>query len=243
MKTAKLGTVFMVSVMALAAIGVGYSHWTDEIDIKVKADMGRLGIGYTHQYTNDPDGTLDPDQPEGRPRQCGEDLPPANPGKDVADTTCRLLEPKKWHDGTPMLHNRKTCYNLIEVNLTNVYPNYAPNLYFNISNAGTIPVDLVGFWIIDGPPGVNPQDETTWLPMVICTMYKFDLDGDGVDDTEIGVFNESELTGPQPKQIDPCETKVYGLSFHILQEFPQCETHTFKFKIRAWQWNWPILPP
>jgi hypothetical protein len=256
MKAAKLGAIFMVSVMALAGLGAAYAHWVDEVNYNIKVDMGRLGFGYVSQWTNDPppnyrqpggeliptdppnDGTLDPDQPEGDDRICGDDLPPhpLRP-KNVASTGCEMLNQKEWHNGDLMYHDDDPVFDIIEVTLYNVYPNYAPNLYFELANAGTIPIDITGHWLIDGIPGVDPDDMDTWIWMEKCNMYPFDLNGDGCDDIEIGLFCLEE-----DQQIDPCDRDVYGVSFHILQCYPQCTTLTFELKIFGVQWNWPVLP-
>jgi hypothetical protein len=262
MKAAKLGAIFMVSVMALAGVGVAYSHWIDEINIEYTIDMGKLGFGFVSQYTNDPppnyengalkpdpegpdQGYYDPDQPEGRDRECGEDLDPhPTRPKNVAYTECTMHTQKVWHDGTLMEHEGDPVYQYIHVELYNVYPNYAPNLYFDIANAGTIPVDITGQWLIDdgidGNDFAEPDDFTTWFWMDICTIYQFDLypDPDDCPDIEMGLFR----TAPD-MQIDPCERDEYGISFHILQCYPECTTTQFEFKIFGVQWNWPNLPP
>jgi hypothetical protein len=266
MKAAKIGAVFMVSVMALAALGVAYAHWRDEIYITAKVDMGKLGFGFVDQWTDDsgpnyedPGGDLfpadpsqghyDPDCPEGINRQCGVSYPPhQDDPKNVASTNCVMKNLKYWHDGTPMIHERtqKECFDLIEVTLNNTYPNYAPNLHFNIANAGTVPIDILGFWLVDdGIPGNGFADginePATWFFMNICTMYKLDIydDGNAVPVVEIGLFRGIGVD----EQIDPCDEDEYGVSFHILQEYPQCTTLEFELKIYGVQWNWPIIPP
>jgi hypothetical protein len=254
--------------MSLAGIGAGYAHWYSGINVFVTADMAYFGVGFESQYTNDPYSDWnehledtnydpigdmddyqhndDPDQPEGRPRECGEDLPPhPTRPKDYAYARCTLRDLKYFHDGTPMIHDGIHLRNEILVELGNVYPNYAPNLYFDIANAGTLAADIVGHWIIEGPIGVDPLDESTWIPMEKCKMYAFDLGGpndvpDGLDDIEIGFFLHPDYVPPvteQPQQIDPCHTVPFGLSFHILQEMPQCHTIKFRFKLRALNYN------
>jgi hypothetical protein len=272
MKQAKLGAVFMVTVMALAGTGVAYAHWFDTVNIQATADMGRLGFGFVEQYTNDagphcqnggelfpnPEGMAqghyDPDQPEGQDRICGEDLPPYPPApKNVASTNCEMKFEKYWHDGTLMEHELdagvyETCYEVIEVTLDNVYPNYAPNLYFYLANAGCVPIDVLGFWLIDdGIPGNGFADgidePDTWMFMEKCNMYQINLwdsaDSINEPDIELGLFAGD---GVDP-QIDPCDRDLYGVSFHILQPYPQCTTLNFELKIYGVQWNWPVIPP
>jgi hypothetical protein len=145
-----------------------------------------------------------------------------------------------------MFHGTDPVYEIIDVTLHNVYPNYAPNLYFKIANAGTVPVDITGAWLIDdGIPGNGFADRDnfgTWQWMDICTMYSFDLyqddDPQCGDDIEMGLFRNAP-----DEQIDPCEQDEYGISFHILQCYPECTTTNFEFKIFGVQWNWPNLPP
>jgi len=44
MKTAKLGAIFLISVMALAGIGAGYSAWTDTITVTGTVNTGNVDI-------------------------------------------------------------------------------------------------------------------------------------------------------------------------------------------------------
>ena len=44
MKTAKLGAIFLISVMALAGIGAGYAAWTDTITIDGTVNTGSVDI-------------------------------------------------------------------------------------------------------------------------------------------------------------------------------------------------------
>jgi hypothetical protein len=270
MKAAKLGAIFMVSVMALAGVGVAYAHWWDKIDYEVTVDMGRLGFGFVEQYTNDPgphypegqlkpnpesleNGYYDPDCPTPT-RICSEDYPgyPGAP-KNVANTTCKMLEEKYWHDGSLMEHiikdedgnviSRETCYDVIEVNLSNVYPNYAPNLYFYIGNAGCIPVDILGFWLIDdGVPGNGIADgmgaPATWIFIELGVVNQIDLNDDGDDEIEMCLFRLAA-----DEQLDPCDRDLYGIGFHILQPYEQCHTYNFELKLYGVQWNWPVIPP
>jgi hypothetical protein len=76
-------------------------------------------------------------------------------------------------------------------------------------------------------------------------MYPMDLTGpdgvpDGLNDVEIGLFMDPNYDPPndlQPQQIEPCQSIWFGLSFHILQPYPECTTTNFKFKLRALNYN------
>ena len=43
MKTAKLGAIFLISIMALAGVGAGYAAWTDTIYIQGTVNTGSVG--------------------------------------------------------------------------------------------------------------------------------------------------------------------------------------------------------
>jgi hypothetical protein len=250
--------------MALATCGAAYAHWWDYVVIEVEADMGRLGFGFVEQWTNDPgpnyedpegllfptipeEGTYDPDCPT-ETRICSEDYPPYDPAKNVASTNCEMKDEKYWHDGTLMEHEvdegvYETCYNLIEVTLDNVYPNYAPNLYFYIANAGCVPVDILGHWLIDdGVAGNGFADgigaPLTWFFMELGRVYQIDLNDDGEDEIELCLFRMAA-----DEQLDPCDRDLYGIGFHILQPYEQCHTYNFELKLYGVQWNWPVIPP
>ena len=42
MKTAKLGALFMVSLMAIAGVGASYAVWSDQVAINATATIGDL---------------------------------------------------------------------------------------------------------------------------------------------------------------------------------------------------------
>ncbi len=44
MKTAKLGAIFLISIMALAGVGAGYAAWTDTITIDGTVNTGNVDI-------------------------------------------------------------------------------------------------------------------------------------------------------------------------------------------------------
>ena len=53
MKTARLGALFMVSLMAIAGIGVSYAQWFDQVDITATATTGDLEYRNTNFAVTD----------------------------------------------------------------------------------------------------------------------------------------------------------------------------------------------
>ena len=47
MRTAKIGALFVVSVMALAATGAAYALWYDELHLDIDVDTGEIEWVYT----------------------------------------------------------------------------------------------------------------------------------------------------------------------------------------------------
>ena len=47
MKTAKIGAMFLISILALAGIGMGYAAWTDTITITGSVNTGSVEWAFT----------------------------------------------------------------------------------------------------------------------------------------------------------------------------------------------------
>lgn len=244
----KIGILCLALVLALGSLGIGFAHWSDQLYIEGTVETGEVLVGFVDQLTDDngmvEDANKDADDDGSDPLWQGPDPPVTctncpNIGKPVASTTCELLNQKEhstdelaYHDGLPV------C-GLMTITMDNVYPQYNPTVWMDIANAGSVPVNIVGAWIISGPPGVVRDDPTTWIELPKCTMIQVDLNGDTKDDIAVGF--SSELTEPQ--QIDPCEVAQYGLHFYVKQDCPECTTLNFEIKIHAVQWNHTFVFP
>jgi len=223
----KMGLLCLALVFALGSLGMGYAHWSDTLYINGVIETGEVLVGFVWQETDDPDAMLDPVNVLQEP-VCAPS-PPSD--KHVATTTCELSEQKTHCDGvTPAEHNGVPQYGLMTITMDNVYPGYAPSVYFDIANCGTIPVVITDAWIIS--IGGVPLAEADWIELPKCTPIQVDLDGDGDDDIAIG------FTGPpEPQQIDPCNTDMFDLHFMFKQTLNECTDYDFEIEIEAIQWN------
>ena len=240
----KIGLLMLALVFALGALGVGYAHWSDQLYIEGEIETGEVLVGFVWNETDDdndvwgavkaPDTGIDPVNPTEIP-ECAP-CPPNPEGKDVAETICYLQNQKTHCDGTPAQHDGVPQYETILIDMDNVYPGYNPSVYFDIANCGTIPVNIVGAWIIS--IGGVPLDPPDWIPLPKCTPIQIDLDGDGDDDVAIG------FTGPdEPQQIDPCDVEEFDLHFMFKQTLDECTDYEFEIKIAAVQWNKTMVWP
>ena len=217
----KIGTIFLVSIMALAAVGVGYSMWSEEITIIGTVGTGELKVGIYDYMTLDEgpnfletdgelfpidtpnDGTIDPNQEPGDNSE----------GKNVAshnslnngEFVCT-----KTVDGSSYDFVDKVT----EV-VDNAYPWYKSGTELWIGNGGTIPVKIsdITFQVTDG----NPQ----LMDFIVFDSWElklWDVDswliidsGNGLDALEQALLCY---------QIDPCQTLSAYIEFYFLEEIP-----------------------
>lgn len=249
----KIGLICLAVVLALGGLGIGFAHWSDQLYIEGTVETGEVLIGFVDQLTDD-DGVVDNalkdwDDDGSDPLWLGADPPTEcsncpNVGKDVASTTCVMLNQKTMcAEDIPAVHNDLPVYETIQVTLDNVYPQYNPTLWFDIANAGSIPVNIVGAWIIS--IGGVPLPVAEWIELPKCEMVQVDLTGDDLDDIAIGFSAPVDAAGVliEPQQIDPCDVAQYDLHFYVKQDCPQCTTLNFEIKIAAVQWNKTLVWP
>lgn len=141
----KIGLICLAVVLALAGLGFGYAHWSDQLYVDSTVDAGDLMVGFTevlvnetHENPNPPPDYLD-----------GEYL-----GKDVADVTYEFVN---WRTSP---HSLKEGAQGVIVTITDAYPCYEAHITFVVDNLGTIPVIFEGVTITD------PTGELTYDPVL-----------------------------------------------------------------------------
>lgn len=107
----KIVTICLVLTLCLAAIGVGYGHWTKTLNIDGLAETGDFGIGFLDATVTDNEG-VDPDYPD-----------------DIAETTVTL------HDEDPIDGRNE----LMKVSIEDGYYCYRAFVNFDIHNYGSVP--------------------------------------------------------------------------------------------------------
>ena len=170
MRFKKMGILFMIMVLALTGVGVGFAHWFDTVTIIEEVNTGTVIIGIRDMGTTD-----DPYASDLLPNPYGPAVWPSgypwvDPGwngthviaynKDVASTisvngTIHCVKP----DG-------RIFYDSVTETLTNCYPSYAPTIAVELTNCGTIPVKIT--WKPAGMRRKSPGWSTTVCLPILC---------------------------------------------------------------------------
>lgn len=229
-----VGAFFMVLVLALAGLGVGYGLWSKVLTIRGTVNTGNVNAAFVTVFTDD-DGV------------------PNDPLKDFYDVgECRLFtgpfgrscDPRESdaEDQSDLDHRYDkgvaTCTAVptdpddeqvgdqgAEITIINGYPSYHCNAWFDIQNIGSIPILLHSVTLQDRP--------ATFCP----TGTKYDLNGDGKDDVEICVSGFETLPRDIEPQIDPRDLFQMDLDIHVLQDAPQSAEMRFSSQVCLHQWN------
>ena len=206
----KLGAIFIIAIMALAATGAGYALWSETLTITGTINTGEFKIGVRDDGTGDPGpsfaegGLLYPPTTGLRPIALGNadpNYPPGDnsEGKNIAST--RSINPVAYEyfekDG-------KQYYTQIEEHVYNAYPWYASWIQITFANGGTVPAKIdSGAWV--GKTG----DYALIMPFLVPDDVYIYVDG-----AEHGPYDPELLEGFQ-YQLDPCHTISFKINFHF----------------------------
>jgi len=217
--------LFMLVVVALAAMGVGYALWYKVLTIDGTVNTGTVHAKFIDAFTDDDDVMNNPDKDAADLDDC-EDIG----GVDMDGDTLTSCDPMasganapRWDKDVARCDAGITDdENVAWVTKTNVYPSYYCTAWFEIENDGTVPVRIAS-------ATVNGVAVTPSVPT------PFDLDGDGLDDVEIHLTGLDE----ECQQIDPDEIVQMDIDQHILQDAPQGATLSYTVEVQLNQWNEP----
>ena len=247
----KVGILALALIVALGSLGVAYAMWDTTLAVEATVLTGEVNAGITGAFTDD-DGTpnvdtIDPGDDGGgtlydrwgldssNDPLASEPVPPRG-DKDVGRSTA-TFDPA----GDPYVAT---------VVIENGYPCYYSTAYFEITNTGTIPVKIqavmehlnVDHW-------VSWDGGSTWTFIVASTRYPvvpgtakwidFDAAGD-VREADLSVHVTGIVFGTQ---IDPGESVLMDLDFHVMQGAGQGVTYVLDEEIQLVQWNEYEEPP
>lgn len=139
----KIGLICLALVLALAGLGFGYAHWSDQLYVEGTVKGGELMVGFTEVLVNETH--VDPEPPHDIIQ--GEYL-----GKEVGSVTYEFEGYREGHTD-PVKHG----YEGVLVTISDAYPCYQVHITFVVDNLGTIPVIFEGVTISD-PTGVLTYD-------------------------------------------------------------------------------------
>jgi hypothetical protein len=268
MKTAKIGSIFIVAVMALTAIGAAYAHWEETIKIEGKMTTDNIDVYFDEDcsYTNDP-WNSDEFEDIQDPDECG---------------VWELITGVGYEwDGERRNKNVGWCNisvpddndNLLNIEIFDAYPCYYAHPFFCIKNRGSCPVQVYGVRLINVSEGDQELTLDPPLDLVPCTPYFIEVYEDAagdwkyrIEEYEHGVTDNASfdfsihLTGEQwaqGTQLDPdywtpsddpmhvpCAAYVgelFGdICIHMENNCSQLTDYDFEIDITFW--NWPELP-
>jgi hypothetical protein len=198
----------------MGALGVGYAHWFETVDINQSVDTGKVCIGFSKQNTSEPFGEFE--------------------DKDVGSITCELVGDIKGYvdyAGVPT-----PVYAGIEVLMANAYPCYQTALFADVANCGTIPVKSdITYTMVRIDPDTGAVIEVLTVEEVSPGSYVF-KNAAGIVVFSMDVVN---LVGAQ---IHAGEKDVVEFDFHLKQEAEQGAIYILTIYITATQWNLYGMP-
>ena len=155
MKTAKLGAIFLVSVMALAGASAGYAWWIEELYIDGTITTGTFGAYWTllcWEVHGDPKGIIT--DTEGEPHIIDDGT-----GNMIPNQLSTIVELTdfRWH---PTGCDNCRAHKLV-IDAVNVFPSSALYIVGDLHWYGTVPGHL---WDIDATATLTYQDGTPITP-------------------------------------------------------------------------------
>lgn len=202
--------LFMLLVLALVTVGVGFGLWSKLLTIKGMVNTGKVDAVFYKAFTDD-DGKIDnPVKDDGDVGQCalyGDSSCdpkafgplPARYDKDVGDCTA-------WID--------EKDAEILHVRVDNGYPSYHCTVWFDIWNNGTIPVKIQSLSVIPSD-FTNGKEVTVALSELAC--------GQQIDP----VSDPALLTGLAQGDIH----------IHVEQAAAQGAGYDFEALLKLVQWN------
>jgi hypothetical protein len=137
-KSLPIGTLVMILILALAAVGVGYSMWAENLVIDGTVKTGEVDVTFSGPWTAEyvhVDGTIELEpEVKGRYTKCeatGFDFDPDSDG-----------------------------YEGIDILVEGAYPSYLCYVWFDVTNIGTVPVHVSR----PKPTAGNPD----WVTVYAC---------------------------------------------------------------------------
>lgn len=231
MKTAKLGAIFLISIMALAGVGAGYAAWTDTITIDGTVNTGDVdldivALSSTYVYKVPDHGIIT-----------------LYELKDLQDNVLRqyVYETNTWYwpgnlwlepEGSILVASSVATPGTNDNEIIATATNLFPCIYFGVDALlhydGSIPVRISKAWI-----------ETTdqWLLYLIglgeAGVSVFTCEADGSNPVEIP---HDQVLG---YQLHDCNYIMVIIWIHILQDdfYMTVEQASFTGKLEVIQWN------
>jgi hypothetical protein len=128
----KISLICLALILALGSLGVGYAMWSDTVVVNGSVETGAVILGVSKAWAGEPFGEngLMPEE-EGY-----KDVGSVTCSKSGA-TLCQVYYAGAWRNVTESA----------EFVISNAYPCYAPSVWIDVANCGTIPIHITDLQI------------------------------------------------------------------------------------------------
>lgn len=210
-----VGTLFMILILALATLGVGYGLWSKMLYINGTIETGTVDAIFHLAFTDD-DGTENNDL-----KDLGDDgVCPA-----YGDSSCDPMEfgpnPDRYdkdvgHCEAIVDLQKDPTGETLTVTVDNAYPSYHCTVWFDILNNGSIPLKIQSLSIAPVGDWTNGEEVTVALSELAC--------GQQIDP---GILPDGTITNLAQGDIH----------IHIEQAAEQNGKYEFDAQLFLVQWN------
>jgi hypothetical protein len=233
-KNIPVGTLFMILILALATLGVGYGMWSKLLVINGTVHTGKVDAVFVNAFTDD-DGKIDLETKDaGDTGTC--DVQHNDPGSCDPSSFGDVGAPPTRYDKDvghciAVVDPADETHETLKVTVENGYPSYHCTVWFDIENNGTIPVMIQEFSItpVDFENGTQVTVELSHLS---C--------GTQIDPAvPVAPACASGIEGvncvpPEPPSGEPVQADIH---IHVEQAAEQDHTYTFTGNLKLVQWN------
>ena len=210
----KIGIIALVLVLALGSLGVGYSMWSEQLDIGATVVMAKASLAFdADEILSYVDNEVDKD---------------VGWAEVYYDPASYIVDPHTGKDG----------YKTLVWVIHKAYPGYQNNLTTVVPhNIGNIPIHISDIILSDAsgeltfvwttPPPTTPALGFFWK----------DFNGNGLyDDPDEEVINV-KIVNFVCIQLEPCESTKGEIDLEFKQPLEECHTYKFTAQIVGVQWN------
>ena len=158
-KVLPLGTLFLVLVMALAMLGIGYALWSTTLTDEGVVNTGSFSADWFNVFTDDDGAVVDPTKDDGDTGDCdigAGSCDPRQPGPNPARYTKGVGACTSWIVDTE-------DYQILHWQLDNTYPSYYCTVWGHIRNTGSIPMKIQSRELTS-----DPEIESGFVSGVSC---------------------------------------------------------------------------
>jgi predicted ribosomally synthesized peptide with SipW-like signal peptide len=215
-KGLSIGTIVVILIVALAAIGVAYGLWSQTVKISGTVHTGTVDLHLTGPMEIDRGNNFNDGKMGNGVNDNDQYL-----GKNVG--RCEAVLVDDWH---------------MRVTVTNAYPEFNCFVRYDLHNTGTIPLDVYGpdYFFDWDEDGVIQEDEFvgTGGPGVYYTI--------NTDEIHINTFPACTITDGQ--QVDAGGSGYCDLHISLYQGAREDKVYTFEVRWWGRQWNeyWELPP-